>query len=350
MLRIISLIITALVVQVFDSASQAYADDFQPLTVRLSELDHASDGWFYQLFMRVPIDSRLNEIPTVQLPKDCQLQSQRRQSDSQSQHLMQRYICAQNLTGQVVQIVYQRGNPGLATLVSFTQAQHTSSTALAAHQNQWQIPIASTPAQTAAQYFNLGFTHLMTGFDHLLFVTCLLLICLRRFKLLLWTITAFTIAHSLTLGLTALGHININVRAVEAIIALSIVYLASDIIKHYGKAHPRYDAQQRAKQSMSFRAPVWVAALFGLLHGLGFANILSQFGLPQNAQLLALLCFNLGIEIGQIAFISVVLALLYLLKRAAVTVIFKPMTPVLVSYAIGGVAMLWTLERVGIVF
>lgn len=174
-------------------------------------------------------------------------------------------------------------------------------------------------------YLQQGLIHIAGGYDHLLFVACLIFIAggLRR---ILITITGFTLAHSLTLGLAAFDLLRVPITAVETCIALSIAFLAAEIIKD-------------RRDSLSWRYPAMVALFFGLLHGLGFASALGEIGLPRDEKISALLLFNLGVELGQIAFVLVALPILHLLRKKIATV------AAWVGYLIGSLAMFWTLQR-----
>src|SRR5262249_12390020 len=145
-----------------------------------------------------------------------------------------------------------------------------------------------------------GIEHILFGFDHLLFVLALILI-VRNTRLLLLTVTAFTVAHSITLSLATLGVVHVPRPPVEACIALSILLLASEIVR-----------SQRSQPSLTARWPWAVAFSFGLLHGLGFASALIDVGLPQGEVPLALFAFNLGVEAGQLAFIAAVVGVIWL--------------------------------------
>ncbi len=180
-------------------------------------------------------------------------------------------------------------------------------------------------------FFALGVKHILLGIDHLLFVLALMLI-VRGVGLLVKTITAFTLAHSLTLALTTLGVIHVPPAPVEAVIALSIVFVAAEIVR-----------SQRGEHGLTERAPWLVAGLFGLLHGFGFAGALSEVGLPKNDIPLALLGFNIGVEAGQLGFVAVVLGIIAILRRTTVT--FPRWTPLVPPYAVGGLAMFWVVER-----
>jgi hydrogenase/urease accessory protein HupE len=188
---------------------------------------------------------------------------------------------------------------------------------------------ATGPA--AGGYFTLGVEHILLGIDHLLFVLALVLI-VRGVGLLVKTITAFTIAHSITLALATLGYVHVRPAPVEAVIALSIVFVAAEIVRSY-----------RGERGLTERAPWLVAGVFGLLHGFGFAGALAQVGLPPHDIPLALLFFNLGVEAGQLVFVGAVLAIIALGHR-----IRFPMPEwarLATPYAIGGLAMFWVIQR-----
>lgn len=175
----------------------------------------------------------------------------------------------------------------------------------------------------------LGVEHILLGPDHLLFVLGLLLL-VRRLRPLIWTLTAFTIGHSLSLvGVVAGVPLLVPSAAIEAVIALSIVFLARELLVG-------------ASDSLTRRRPMLVAGGFGLLHGVGFGGALLEIGLPAGEALLPLLLFNLGVELGQVVFVAAVLVLIELGRRV-------PASPVLArrvaAYAMGAVAMAWTIER-----
>lgn len=193
------------------------------------------------------------------------------------------------------------------------------------------LPQAEKPALPILEYLTLGFTHIWEGVDHLLYVFGLLLL-VGNFSTLLKTITAFTVAHSLTLAAAALNLITVKPAPVEAVIALSIVYVAVELVE-----------LRRGRAGLAKRYPWLVAFTFGLLHGLGFAGALAQVGLPQGDIPLALLLFNLGIELGQISFVAIVLGIGAALRWAA-----PRLTPRLAGvppYVIGSVASYWFIER-----
>lgn len=183
----------------------------------------------------------------------------------------------------------------------------------------------------AYTYLISGAEHILFGFDHLLFVFGLLLL-LQGIWPLVKTITAFTIAHSITLGLAVLGVVNVPSAPVEIIIALSIVLLAREIIMG-----------QRGEQSLVHRIPWLIAFIFGLFHGLGFAGALGELGLRSSDIPLALLFFNIGVELGQLAFIALILLVNVLLGNQLERRL--PRLPAALAYGLGGISTYWFLDR-----
>lgn len=194
------------------------------------------------------------------------------------------------------------------------------------------IPERQAAAAVAGEYLKLGVEHILLGIDHLLFVLALLLITQGRW-MLVKTITAFTVAHSITLALAALGVVHVPQTPVEAIIALSIVFVAAEILH-----------AQNGRPGIAARAPWLVAFTFGLLHGFGFAGALSEIGLPEGQVPLALLFFNVGVEIGQLLFIALILGAIALVRRSRLN--FPRWAAILPPYAIGSVAMFWVIQRI----
>jgi hydrogenase/urease accessory protein HupE len=211
--------------------------------------------------------------------------------------------------------------------------------------------IADTPTSidVAKTYFVFGVEHILKGVDHLFFVACLLFIA-GSWPRILGTITGFTLAHSVTLTLAALKLVQIPVPPVEAVISLSIVFLAREIVRN------RTD-------TLTWRYPMAISMIFGLLHGLGFASALSDIGLPQTEIPAALFAFNVGVEIGQTGFVAVLLAMVYFAKKSLKRVALIRFSEEsggsqaipdnllrwlekTIAYGIGGVAMLWMIERI----
>ncbi len=241
---------------------------------------------------------------------------------------------APGLRGQTLRI---RGLESTMTdaLVRIEFADRTSWTQrLTARAPTAVIPLRESSLTVAGVYTKLGVEHILTGIDHLLFILALLLITQGTVRLIK-TVTAFTVAHSITLGLATLGFVHVPTAPVEAVIALSIVFVAAEII------HAR-----RGVIGLTARAPWIVAFTFGLLHGFGFAGALSAVGLPPAHIPVALLFFNFGVEIGQLLFIAAVLCIIAIIRRIRIPL--PRWTELIPPYAIGGIAMFWVIQRVAV--
>ena len=199
------------------------------------------------------------------------------------------------------------------------------------------LTISSTHSGVAVPaYLVLGVNHILTGFDHLMFVLGLLLL-VRSLPTLLKTITAFTIAHSITLAATSLGVLHVTPSLVEAMVAMSIVFLAVELAR-----------ARRGETGLTIRFPWLIAFTFGLLHGAAFAGALAEIGLPKDAIPMSLFLFNVGVEIGQLTFVGAVLAVIWLIRRLP-----KPLpawSHAVPAYAIGAAAAFWFIERLHTAF
>jgi hydrogenase/urease accessory protein HupE len=208
----------------------------------------------------------------------------------------------------------------------------TVTTTLVRPSQAWvEVQAQQSSFEVVKLYVVEGIEHILFGFDHLLFVLALMLI-VRNTRTLILTITAFTVAHSITLTFATLGWVTLPSGPVEIMIAFSIVLVAAEIV-----------AMERGRTSLTISYPWVVAFVFGLLHGFGFAGALKELGLPQSDIPLALLCFNVGVEIGQLAFVGLILTAAALLRK----LLEVPLKAVLASaYSIGIIAAYWTLERI----
>ena len=193
------------------------------------------------------------------------------------------------------------------------------------------ISFEETTALSAPVYLQLGFEHILGGLDHLAFVL-LLLILIGGGRRLVAAVTAFTLAHSLTLALAALDLVRVDAATVEAVVALSIVFLAVELV---------HAADGRA--GLTSRRPWLVPFGFGLLHGLAFAGTLVEVGLPAGDIILSLLLFNVGVELGQLAFIAAALAAFWALSQHGWRI--PAWTRLAPSYAVGALAMFWFIDR-----
>jgi hydrogenase/urease accessory protein HupE len=202
------------------------------------------------------------------------------------------------------------------------------------------VQAAPGAAEVATTYLRLGVEHILFGFDHLLFVLALVIL-VREWRRVAVTVTAFTIAHSITLAAATLGFVNVPGPPVEATIALSIMLVSVEILN-----------ARRGMPSLTARLPWLVAFSFGLLHGFGFAGALAEVGLPQHAIPIALLFFNVGVEIGQLVFVAAVLSLIWSLRHVASQLLEATFVrrafdrfDVAIAYGTGAVAAYWLIER-----
>ena len=193
------------------------------------------------------------------------------------------------------------------------------------------VPAKASKSKVAGSYLLLGIEHILGGFDHLLFVLGLLLI-VRSTMLLIKTITSFTLAHSVTLAMATLGFVYVPQAPVEAVIALSIIFLATELVK-----------QHRGQTGLTTKAPWLVALCFGLLHGFGFAGALTEVGLPQTDIPLALLFFNVGVEVGQLMFVAAVVVVQLFIQKIKVK--WPAWAEQMPAYAIGSLAAFWFIQR-----
>ncbi len=318
-------------------AGVAHAHESRPLYIEITE----RGGDVFAMQWRTPASVPEINLPDVTLPA-CESASPVGTTRGTGGHVSQRlYHCDEGLAGAALEIRYPLLNPSVSTLLRITWESGESRSVLASPKEAMiALPAPETTGGVAGEYFVLGVEHILLGCDHLLFVACLVLIAgtLRR---VLVTITGFTIAHSITLALAALQLVRVPVPPVEATIALSIVFVATELVK-------------ARRQTLTWRYPIAVSASFGLLHGFGFATVLSEIGLPQTEVPTALLFFNVGVEAGQIAFVALVFTALLaartirsgsqsrpLLDSTAMRRLQRP-----IGYAVGGLASYWVIERV----
>lgn len=218
------------------------------------------------------------------------------------------------------------------TLVSITGADGARQQQVLTPRQPVMVMKAGAVGLAVPAYLRLGVEHILTGADHLAFVLCLLLL-VGWGMMLVKTITAFTVAHSVTLAGSALGLISIRPALIEALVALSIVFVAVELL------HSR-----RGRPGLTARAPWLIALLFGLLHGCAFAGALAQIGLPADAIPASLLMFNVGVEIGQLLFIAAALGIGWLLSRWSAMLLTR--VSALAPVVIGSLAAFWFIGRV----
>jgi len=311
-------------------AVSAFADELRPayLSIRETSPDEFSVLW------KIPAlgDKRLGLY--LQLPDACVPKAEPvRLIENAAYSERWTVVCRGGLRGRPItidglrstatdalaRIEYRDGSVEIARLTP-----ETPRFVVAGVQSGWEV---------AWTYFLLGVDHILSGYDHLLFVFALMLL-INDFWMLTKTITAFTLAHSITLAGASLGYFSLPQQPVEATIALSIAFVASELIK-----------QRPGERRLSESYPWVVAFAFGLLHGFGFAGALKETGLPQTDVPVALLTFNIGVEAGQLLFVTCVW-IAFLAVRRSITMPVAP-ARLAAAYVIGAVSMLWFVARIG---
>jgi len=290
----------------------AMGHDFSPTLIRLEETKAGN----FQVF------KKSNKALTLKLPEHCNVG--KAESDQNSTKQSYAANCGpRGIKGSTIKTESQ--DPHQEVML---QIHYLSGETYRKNNNgqtiSFLIPQAKSNWSVAMDYLALGVKHILLGFDHLLFVLGILLITGNARKIFL-AITAFTLGHSLTLGLASMGWLHLSPRPVEIIIALSLVFLG-------------LEAARGNKRTLACQKPWLVAVLFGLIHGLGFAGALAEIGFPQNEFLVPLASFNLGVEFGQVAFVltAVLFWRLFALNRLSIR---------LPAYLVGSLGVFFILER-----
>ena len=308
----------------------AQAHDGRPIVVDMKQgADHV-----LHVDLRFPNAINPRYRPDIRLPGNCQaIETSAVKRTNASYRYQSSYRCDKAITGQRVTLFFPAFNPSLSTQTRYkADGEPAVSALLTPGQLDWIIPAQPRRGQIWWDYIWFGITHIAKGWDHLLFVM-LLLILARSPKRTVQAVTGFTLGHSLTLALAAMGHVSLSIGAVEALIALSLVVLAAELLRN-------------RRETLVWRFPVLTSSLFGLLHGFGFASVLVELGLPSGHTLSALAAFNIGVELGQIIFVVV----LFLGVRAAAILTRGRIKDEIASkallYAIGLIASVWSVSRI----
>ncbi len=300
------------------SISQINSHEFNPAHLVINEIDQ--DKNIYDATWMYPYKN-IGRRGEVVFPNNCIAVS--KDLFYQGKYLTEKIslTCSKSLKGSSLEIV----NLSVLTdaLITINFSDDTYEGLVNVQKNKVTIPSEINYYPSA--YISLGISHLFDGLDHILFVFGLLF-CISGFINIIKTITAFTIAHSITLGLTVFELIRLPQGTVEALIALTIIYLALEI----------------TQKENSIKSPWIMAFAFGLLHGLGFASALIEIGIANEKMLLSLLFFNIGIELAQIALIPIPIILIYLFKKLSIDNYLKTS----MSLLIGGIGFYWFIERV----
>jgi hydrogenase/urease accessory protein HupE len=316
----------------------AVSDEIRPGYLEMRQTSPVT----YNLLFKIPARGEdLRLAIYVKLPEGTQDVGLPRASFSDGAYVERRSIRRDGgLAGQAVSIegLSATSTDVLVRIESLEGAIQTER--LSPTKTSFVIQAVPGSGEVAATYLRLGVEHILFGFDHLLFVLALVIL-VRGWGRVAVTVTAFTIAHSITLAAATLGFVNVPGPPVEATIALSIMLVSVEILN-----------ARRGKPSLTARLPWLVAFSFGLLHGFGFAGALAEVGLPQHAIPVALLFFNIGVEVGQLLFVTTVLSLMSLSRYMASQVLEPALIQrtfdrldVTAAYAIGIAAAYWLVER-----
>ncbi|MGI9371475.1 MAG: HupE/UreJ family protein [Hyphomicrobiales bacterium] len=314
---------------------QAAAHESRPLLVSITERAPQK----FEVSWKIPPSALNVTAPYVVMPDSCRALGKPTGTQTLKRQL---FDCQDDLSDAKISIAFPGYNPSISTLFQFTRLSGEKHTAIQGPSSpHWKIPQKEATSSVARQYLLLGVSHILFGYDHLLFVACLIFIA-GSWRRILITITGFTLAHSVTLILAALNLVRIPVPPVEAVIAISIVFLATEIARNN-------------RDTLTWRYPVAVSVSFGLLHGFGFASVLQEIGLPQTEVPAALLFFNVGVEVGQVMFVIALIAVSALLLRiwrqtghqedTSDTALLPQTLARPAAYLIGCVAAFWLFER-----
>ncbi len=298
----------------------ANGDDLRPLYVEL----RSGAGTDVEVIVRSPPQVDPRNRPSVLMPAFCE--PAMRSADRA------RYVCAGNLAGAQLSVVWPLQVVAVPTVIRWLEGERVQTLSLRPREMTWVLPGSGDSPRAFLQYVWLGFEHIWIGYDHLLFIACLIWIAGSLPRILL-AISGFTLAHSVTLALASLGVLRLPIPWVEAVIALSVVFLAAEIV--------------RGRKTLTTRYPLLVSSLFGLLHGLGFAAVLADIALPANDLIAGLLGFNVGVELGQLAFVVTCVLLLSALRYVtAHWHLSEYWIRHGAGYATGTLAGFWVIERV----
>ncbi|SMF12891.1 HupE / UreJ protein [Alteromonadaceae bacterium Bs31] len=310
-----------------------FADDSRPASLTIAPLaaDTAANTHF-EVIWKLPYKGK--QIPKFSLDFDASTQAiSPKQVSHESNTLVERWNIQrdQGLAGMQFSVNGLQGSNYQVLVRIPSRDGNTLTAVLNTEVTSFTIPEAQqlSSSNILLAYIILGFEHILAGLDHLLFVFALVLL-IARFSLLLLTISSFTVAHSITLIAVSLGWMQVAGPPVEAAIALSIVFLARELI-----------SIEKGNKSLTATYPWLVAFSFGLLHGMGFAGALKDIGVPEEEAIAALLSFNIGVELGQLIFVLAALLVIKIIKYIPI----PQWSRLLPAYGIGSVASIWLLQR-----
>lgn len=312
------------------AAFPARADEIRPFAIELLEREQGQ----WQMSWKQPVSRGQTDFIIPQIPQNCSFKAKPVSRAVELAFIGDAQLsCEGALGGETFALPQLVGNAD-ALLRITPLGEPTQSYRLTARTPEITFTEQPDSWSIAKDYFIIGMEHILAGWDHLLFVIALVLLVVRGWAVVA-AATAFTIAHSITLAATVLGFTGLPQAPVEALIALSILFLAVELVR---------DQEGGQEGTWTKRFPWAIAFGLGLLHGFGFAGALREIGLPQGEVPLALLTFNLGVEAGQLVVIAAVLALRFAIQRFAPD--WEARLLAITTYAIGIIAAYWLIDRV----
>ena len=308
--------------------SVAHAHEVRPSFLHMTQLS----GDDYSVLWKVPARGDAVLKLDLEFPKSCASSTPKRiVRDTASVVQRWQITCTEDIAG--ARIVVRGLETTAVEMIGRIDwmGRVPQSVRLTGGENGFELSTQGTLTEVARNYGLFGFTHIWEGWDHLLFLTALMLL-VRSLRQILWAVTSFTIAHSITLALAVLQIVHVPSGLVETMIALSIVFVAAEALR-----------SGTGVKTLAIERPWLVSFAFGLLHGLGFAGALTEAGLPPDAVGPALLFFNLGVEAGQVAFVLAVLTLLSIIAAMRPSMDATMRRSAL--YVAGTAGAFWTFER-----
>ncbi|MAA76607.1 MAG: hypothetical protein CML73_01055 [Rhodobiaceae bacterium] len=326
------------------SISSAIAHDPRPVLIDIYQDDTRAGE--LKLEWKIPGSLSSNKHPLIGFSDFCNVtQKYPIRYTGEAFYGGANFLCSGNTTGSpyVLNLIYPLGNPSLSSFIrlhenNFAGDKRTSMFLLKPDELSWSIPQSleppsASPSLIAQAYLDLGFNHILKGWDHLLFLICLMALS-RIPKKIFFAITGFTVGHSLTLAAASLNILTLPVMYVETLISLSIVLVCVELL-------------QTSRNTFSRTYPVLISLFFGLVHGLGFANELISIGFPEDGLVAALLFFNLGVEAGQLTFVVPVILLGFAARRfiGSSGKLYGGLGYKFIFFTIGFIACYWFVER-----
>ncbi|WP_261836334.1 HupE/UreJ family protein [Vibrio ishigakensis] len=299
-------------------STHSMAHGLEPIFISVITMENNQ----YRVELRLPDEFKEENSPYFIFPGDC--------STTQFNSLISTINCQEPLVGKKLDIRFDYYVPQISTLVNYYDLDGKNELVEITDQQSWTMPGEISASSKNLRYLSVGFEHILGGFDHVLFIICLLMIIKSRRKLI-QAITGFTIAHSITLFIVSIGLIKPAIEPIEIIIAMSVLLLAYEVLSN--------------KQSFTSQYPVIVSFFCGLLHGVGFSSVLSEINTANIIELSSILFFNIGVEIGQLLIVFTWLLISTITHKFNFDQKELYKARVLSIYLTGGLAMYWVLDR-----